>query len=260
MNDPHVQTLRYRLRTYEGFSYKADADAVTFETSSFKATLEKGVLTVSMKEHYATTGEAMSCVQPDLRSWEIFTGVELGPGNLQFEFDGAEVIDRAPPVGGQFRLHAESASIGLFLSGKSKCHKVNGQYPSPPTQFIADNIVETLWRRYERYREGKEPLTGMGYFCLSVIEGDAGGRRQASTQFSIHFNVLSKMGELTSTAGDEAEARKRHPSNTFSPLTDQQRTWIDATVRRLIRRAGEYAANPTNNHPVVTMADLPPLT
>ena len=38
----------------------------------------------------------------------------------------------------------------------------------------------------------------MAYFCLTVIEGDAGGRRDAVTKYFIDQKVLSELGRLTS--------------------------------------------------------------
>src|SRR5437763_736304 len=52
---------------------------------------------------------------------------------------------------------------------------------SGTANFAASSIVSTLWQRYCKYRKEKEPLTSMGYFCLTVLEGDAGGRSDAAT-------------------------------------------------------------------------------
>lgn len=258
MNDPHVQTLRFRLRTQEDTSYKQDAAPVIYETTAFKATLENGMLIMSMKEHFTNSGAAFSRVQKYLRSWEVLAGVNLGPGNLRFEFDGAEIIDLAPTPGGS-QLVSDSAAFGITMSGISPTHVVMNQYPAPPTKFLADPIAEVLWKRYARFKRDGEPLTSMGYFCLSVIQADAGNRKKASVKFVIHIDVLDKLGELTSDAGDDTEARKRDNFSTYLPLTEKQRTWIEAAVRMLIIRVGEFAANPTAGHKQITMADLPGL-
>ncbi len=71
--------------------------------------------------------------------------------------------------------------------------------------------------------------------------------------------MLEKLGELTSEAGDETEARKRDPGSTYVPLSDKQLAWIDSAVCKLILRAGEYAADPKAGHTQITMADLPAL-
>jgi hypothetical protein len=258
MTDPHVQTLTFRLRTDETISYKDDAAPVTYETPTFKATLEKGVVSMSMKQHFATAGEAINAVMPDLRSWEILTGLQFGPGSFGFEFEGADVIDRNPPPASgqqvQFRLESGRIRIG---GGPARFHVVRSQYPGPPKQFKADANVEVLWKRYARYRQGGEPLTGMGYFCLSVIQADAGGRQKAATKFAINVDLLHKLGELTSEAGDETEARKRDHGSTYLPLTEKQKTWINAAICVLIRRVGELAANPGVANPQITMSDLP---
>jgi hypothetical protein len=209
MNDPHVQTLRFRLRSDHGVSYKDDAPPISYETLTFKATLHQGLLSMSMKPHFATPGEAIHAVIPDLRSWEITTSLRFGPGAFRFEFDGAEVIERTPFLPGSRHVHSGSGSGGAVAGGFAGIHMIMSEYPAPPTHFKADPNVEVLWDRYTRFRRGGEPLTGMGYFCLSVIQADAGGRQKAATKFAIRVNVLNKLGELTSEAGDETEARKR---------------------------------------------------
>jgi hypothetical protein len=42
-------------------------------------------------------------------------------------------------------------------------------------------------------------------------------------------------------------------------LTVRIWAWIEAAVRALVRRAGEYAADPTRALPRVTMVELPNL-
>jgi hexokinase len=42
-------------------------------------------------------------------------------------------------------------------------------------------------------------------------------------------------------------------------LTLKQREWLEAAVRALIKRAGQYAADPNKAWPEITNSDLPPL-
>lgn len=258
MNDPHVETLRYYLRSDESISYKEDTPPVVYETSAFKATLVNNVLTIIMKEHFATPSEAISRVQQHILLWEVLTGVQLGLGELRFEYEGADVIDRIPPPPGHYVLTAETGRFTL-TGGEVVLSVTRNQYPPPPTSFNADPNVISLWNRYNRFRQGGEPITGMGYFCLSVLQADARGRRNAATKFAIHQDILDELGRLTSEAGDEQEARKLDVGSTYVSLTDNQRTWIDAAVGKLILRVGQYAANPRARLPEITMVDLPAL-
>lgn len=81
----------------------------------------------------------------------------------------------------------------------------------------------------------------MAYFCLSYIEGLAGGRNAASNEYAISREDLDKLGELTSARGDKLSARKGVRNN-FLPLTDDDTLWVESFVKLLIRRIGEHAA------------------
>ncbi len=73
------------------------------------------------------------------------------------------------------------------------------------------------------------------------------------------YEVLDMLGRLTTTLGDEIEARKLGPQSQLRAPTDQEVRWIEAALRLLIRRAGQYAADPQRDWRQLTMADLPKL-
>src|SRR4029077_1846562 len=64
-------------------------------------------------------------------------------------------------------------------------------------EFRITPDVSTLSNRYWGYREGKEPLQAMAYFCLTVLLAGAKGRGKAAAMFRIDAAVLRKLGELT---------------------------------------------------------------
>jgi hypothetical protein len=68
--------------------------------------------------------------------------------------------------------------------------------------------------------------------------------------------VLRKLGELTATKGGP-EARKDAGART--PLSGEERNWLEQTAKRLILRAAEVAFDPKASLPKITMADLPAL-
>ena len=119
--------------------------------------------------------------------------------------------------------------------------------------------VETMWHRYEGYLAGREPLAAMAYFCLTVLQGSAGGRDEAAEQFGISGRVLDTLGRLTTEIGDDETARKRTHGSEWRPHTRAERAWIEAAVKALIRRAGEWASDPEAPGPQLTMNDLPKL-
>jgi len=115
--------------------------------------------------------------------------------------------------------------------------------------------AESILLRFRGYQDGREPLLSMAYFCLTVAKSAGGGQTNVAKTFGIEERVLRKLGDLTSTRGDRATARKAHAG--VQPLTGSERAWIEATVKQLVLRL----CNPPPNYkrPTLTMADLPPL-
>lgn len=85
----------------------------------------------------------------------------------------------------------------------------------------------------------------MTYLCLSYLEGLAGSRREASIKYKIDFEVLKRLGDLSSERGDKLSARKGK-SNSFLPITDDEKVWIENIVKKIIRRIGEYEVDSEN--------------
>ena len=61
---------------------------------------------------------------------------------------------------------------------------------------------------------------------------------------------------MTSTRGSREEARKLAPSATSRPLTNAKRNWIEKAVKALIRRKGEYDADPGSPLMQIDMQDI----
>jgi hypothetical protein len=143
-------------------------------------------------------------------------------------------------------------------------HVERARYPDPPdATFKITPDVETLWARYEGCRHGKEPLSAMAYFCLTVLEWIAaptGNNKRAlvCSHFGIAREVRDKLGDLSSEVGTRESARKY--SGTGRPHTGAEEEWLRACVRAMIRRAGEVAPNGSAaGLPEITMASLPRL-
>jgi hypothetical protein len=119
--------------------------------------------------------------------------------------------------------------------------------------------VETLWYRYEGYVQGRELLLGMAFACLTFLEAQVRGRANVAKTYAIDVAILSKLGDFTTNLGDERTARKFHGRSARRPSAPQEAAWIDAAIRMIIRRVGEYAADPTASLPELSMSDLPPL-
>ena len=58
-------------------------------------------------------------------------------------------------------------------------------YPQPPTGLTLDPDdpdVLTIYERFRGYLQDREPLTGMAYFCLSMLEKHLSDSRNAAAR------------------------------------------------------------------------------
>jgi len=262
MRDPHVESLRYRLKTFATTTYE-NPPAVKFIRDEFECHLNDGVLICHMREHYPTVGEAQRVVEDFLHSWEIKTALELGRGAMKFQFEDSHVIDRNPPPPGSSEFKYVSTSGGVKFTGSvTPIHSITlREYPDPPIDFTVTPDVETLWQRYNNYLDGKEPLPSMANFCLTLVENKAGkkgkkGKREyAADLFKIDKPILKMLGNLTANRGDSMTARKIPEEGDLIPLSGKEIEWIKAAVKILIRRMGELANIQSAQR--ITMKDLP---
>jgi hypothetical protein len=258
MVDPHVVALYYDLHTDETISFESPPP-VEWEAPAFRARLADGVATLTMKEHHGSEESARQAVQRYLRSWEIDAALRAGLAEVRFEFKNADVVDRASPEHGGVLAGVAAATIRASAYLRATAHARRHEYPRPPSSFVASPDVETMWQRYNGYRRGREPLPAMAYFCLTVLAASAGGQSEAAQQYGVHRDVLRTLGRLTSTVGDSLSARKLDQQSQNRPPTAQETAWMEAVVRALIHRVGEWAHDPNAQRPQLTMADLPEL-
>ena len=224
----------------------------------FRVKLADGVLTVTMAEHHADEASARASVEPYLTAWEIHAALCRGRGELAFRFEKAEVVDRNPPAAGSPQTVLAAMAGHIRVSGKLAALQVTRRtYPEPPGGFVASPDVETLYQRYEGYLNGREPIGSMAYFCLTVLEGLAGGRAGDATTFGISLAVLDRLGRLATEIGDDRTRRKFGPPST--PPPKRAVAWLDAAVKAIILRVGEWAHNSDAPRPQLTMGDLPSL-
>ncbi|MGA2328491.1 MAG: hypothetical protein ABSH05_19615 [Bryobacteraceae bacterium] len=253
MRDPHVESLRFRF-TSSSTTFDAPPP-VLVEKDDFRAELRDGVLTVQMKQDCASIDAARMVVAGFLRAWEIDVALRLGPEEFQFVYQDAHVVDRDPPPRGApitSTIHAT-----LHLDGTVVVHVTRREYPAPPQCFVASPDVETMWCRFQGYLKGREPLAAMAYFCLTVLtyRFPKGRTREAASQeYGIDTEVLSCLGDLSTNRGDPTSARKMIPG--LPAHTPSEVAWLEAAMKRIIRRVAEHDAGGTGL-PTITMTDLP---
>lgn len=266
MNDPHVEYLIYRLRTTEGLNFK-DPAPLDRQTDTMSFWLEDEVLTVWPREAFSSEEEAREAVDPYLRSWEAHEAIRhSGKKVIIFDFETSKALDQDPPPPGATQvIRPRSTQVGIEVWSPTVV-QWDPHYPEPPESFVASDVVEFMLERYRQYRAGREPLLTMAYVCLTRVQFDCRNtphkgqlRHKVAREYAVDYDVLAKLGHLTTVLGDEAGARKVGAQGGNRAPTDKERRWIERCVLALIRRTGEYAADPQTPIPQITMSDLPKL-
>ncbi|MDE2724179.1 MAG: hypothetical protein OXI59_12460 [Gemmatimonadota bacterium] len=263
MNDPHVVALIYRINHGDKIDY-SKAERLERDEPEFHLTVEDKNVRFEFKEHFTTEEQAREAIGNYIRMWEFDATLQFGiPDSFRLEFVEAEVIDRNPPNG-----ISMSATFGGF-SARLKLAKpptIVRNYPPPPSDIALSPEAETMHQRYMGYRQQREPLPAMAYFCLSMLENPptAGSgtrrigrkRKDAAERFGIDENVLDRIGEFSSTRGG-MDARKRE--GTGRPLSSGERMFLDRAVKAIIRRVAEREHTRNDNLPVLSLSEFPPL-
>jgi hypothetical protein len=207
-----------------------------------------------MKVHFSDAIAARNVVDPILRAWEVDADLRRNRGELRFKYETAEVIDLSSAPAGNVTAIVLGSAMAI-MTGTVSIHVTSSTYPEPPPDhFRLNPDTESILRRYEGYLDGREPLPGMAYFCLTVLEGKAGGRSKAAAMYEIHKDVLNKIGELSSNRGDPLNARK---ANATRPLSGAESAWLEEAMKTLVRRLGDTRSSAYL--PVISMKDLPKL-
>ena len=252
MNDPRVVALIYNVRHKESVDY-GDARPLDFENDRFVVRVKCGKARFELKEHWATDQKARESVKPFIRDWEFDAGLRRHPDCFVLEFEKVEVIDRKPTPG-VIEVHA--APIRFHFSFSSpKGTASPPTYPSPSTGIDSSHPdVQTLYERYRKFREGGEDLSSFAYFCLTVLEYPftSSKRKRAAASYDVDYAVLDRIGTLSSKKGGSG-ARKREGVDT--PLTDDERRFLERATVRLIRRVAEYHAT-KGSLPTIGMKDV----
>jgi hypothetical protein len=142
-------------------------------------------------------------------------------------------------------------------------HRRNHPWLYP--KYAEHPLVGALVRRYQAARCGNELLAVTAYFCLSALEQAVpattpgkGRRDRFCNFFGVHADVRSKLGDLVSSVGTFATARKIDQKHEERDLTSGEIYWIETLLRLLIDRAGRvFAGEPVGAE--IAMQDLPPL-
>ena len=258
MNDPHVVALNYKIEHHSPVDYD-EASPLDHSEGDFEIHVEGNDVRFTMNRHYATQSEAIESIESYIRSWEHLAALENGPNEFKLLFDWAEIEDRAPTPG------VVSASVKPVRSnvsvGEPSIHVSRGAYPRPPSSKMEFSPeIKFMFDRYVGYRAGREPLTGMANFCLTVLENSVPSgknrRKAAARHYDIECKVLDEVGWRCSDKGG-AEARKAKGIN--QDLNRQERQFLEEVVKAIIRRAAEVAGDPNGPRDKIVLSNFPDL-
>lgn len=257
MNDPSVVALIYRIEHGKSVDYR-NAKPLDRNEPGFRVRVEKGEVRFEFKDHHATESAARKAIKEYIEQWEITAGLRHGPDALGLSFVDSEIEDRHPMADSKtsvaVNLRASSRYPAVQMSAiVSRCPL---HYPAPPSGVKITPDVKSMYDRYIGYRQGKEPLVSMAYFCLTVVLSSRKGRREAAKKYKISMNVLNRISMLSSNRGG-SQARKADGMAT--PLTGRECRFLEQAIRVVIRRAAERAFNPNVVLPQISLSDLPSL-
>jgi len=269
MRDPHVQAMHYKIISGGGVSY-LNPELMSFSNHLGTFDVSGDKLRIVPSEHFPDESSSRRAIQPFLEQWEMEVHLTSTIPMLRFEFDRVELIDRAPPPppppvvnsGAALTAQARSVSLGArgmaVLHGRATLQLTCSKYPEPPKTFRATTEVQHAYRRWLGYRSGNEPLQSMAFFVLTLLQDAAGNRQAAARSFQIDVKVLNKIGELSSTKGNERTARKGPgPGKQFQELSGAEKQWLEQAIPLVIHRLGEHASGAPLAP--ISLRDLPSL-
>ena len=232
MNDPHVVALIYRIEHGPSVDYSR-AETLDHKEAGFRIKVNDGQVRFEFKDHYATEEAAREVIEDYIRGWEFTAGLCRGPSYFKLRFDRAEIEDRKPTPG-KVSLPGQTTRVS-FTTSIPTLTVSPPRYPLPPSGIKITADVQTMWHRYMGYRQGREYLGNMAYFCLGILE-EPEGRKEAAKRYEIERSVLGKIGHLTSKKGG---TKARKAMGRIRDLTNQEHCFLEEAIKALIYRAAE---------------------
>ena len=255
MNDPHVVALNYRIEHASWVDWSR-AEPLHLHHNAFDIRVEDKRVRFAMREHFAAESEARGAVENYIDAWELDAALTRGPNAFKLRFVHSEIEDRNPTPGA---YHVNAGPATFTISASPAEGTVSpASYPPPPSKGMTRSPdVLSMYFRYVGYREGREPLAAMAYFCLDVLlastEKRQGRLPAAAKRYAISQPVLNRIANLSSKKGGAA-ARKA--GGLLHDLTQKDRHFLEQAVTTIIRRAAEVAHNPTASLQTITMRDF----
>ena len=242
MNDPQVVALIYNIKHGQSVNYRA-AKPMDHEEPEFHVKIADEKVRFEFKKHHATVEAARRSIEEYICAWEVDAGLRGAPNCFKLKYDDAQIEDRNQTPG----VVEIYATLRAGAPTMTATVTIDKQYPAPPSRLKITPDVKTMYDRYMGYRQGKEPLASLAYFCLTVIE-------RSPTKKDFSSRVRDKIGHLSSGKGGQ-QARKAEGRD--RDLTDQDSRFLDEAIKAVILRTAERAHNPDRDLPQISMSDLP---
>ena len=255
---PCVKALYYIVEHDPSIDYSR-AEPLCRQEPSFDVSVEEEKVCFTMKQHHATEAEALDAVSAYIAAWEFEAGLKHGPNKFRLRLEYADIENRNPTTG---KIYLRPRPVRFHVTvGEVQVTVGKPNYPSPPTTAVTlSPDVRSMYDRYLDYREDREPLPSMAYFCLTVLEmpwrSCRGARKKAAKHYRIDKTVLDQLGKLSSTKGGVGARKEEGVHLEFTP---EERCFLEEAVKAIIRRAAEVAHDPNSRLQHITMSDLPPI-
>ena len=257
MPDRYIKALAYRVWHGPLINYDG-AEPLTHEELEFRVRVENGKATFEFTtKRFETESAALEAVRDFITRWEFLAGLQHGPHSFRLDFENAEFREKNPVSGG-LQIRTTLTSPPGIVS-VAVCELLPS-YPKPPSETTGVKVtsnVRSMFDRYMGYRQGKERLDSMAYFCLTVLEGEAcqepgvGSRRsKAAKAYGVDRAVPNEIGRLSTEHGRRAGGNSR-------PLNYDERRFLKAATEAIIRRMAEKAHDRNADLPRITMRGLP---
>ena len=260
MNDPKVVALIYTVEHTNSVSYENAAPLRNFKTPEFDLTVEDKIARFEFRTHYADKDEALEAIEPFIRHWEFEAAMQVGPGSFRLQYKEAEIVDLNPsppePTSGPQEVRAEVYIEGNF-SVSAPVTRGLPHYPPPPAGGAVDpddDYVVKMKIRYDQYCLGRAKLPDVAYVCMDLLEEKYGGLPAAAKECGVSRNVLVNIRSLSSNKGGE-DSRKAKGFD--SEFTRREKQFLNLAIPKIIFRVAQVAADDSQRHPKITMANLP---
>lgn len=257
MRNPKIEYLRYKITHDETVKYDVEGET-RFEVKDWQIRIKDGEVFLEPEEYFRSEREALEAVEPLVRHWEISVQLGAQPRVFKLEYLDCQIIDLEPEPGG-IVMYAQPGRMKI-VGGQPSILITRIQYPAPPFRYATSPELEAMFARYVDACDNPRLIAPCAFFCLTFLERDFEGkknkRRKTGEKYAIHLDVLSQMGQLTSTKGADI-ARKAEGWD--EPYTIREQQWLFAAMKKMIERKATLDAEPENTPNMITMDDLPVL-